>query len=138
MESLKFYPVRKKLKSLNCNSDIKIQPKKGERISIQVTLTITTERIEKVSEKRVLIITNCLFEIVDFGQFQAEIETLAEANPIAPLIEYFEEKNAFPEPIHSNMVNSMYDFLMSIIIPLAEKMRLPNPLPPLVNPEECS
>ena len=100
---------------------------------ISVNINIALSSLKKIDEGEALIKTNFDVDIPDFGHIGAQIDTLATIDELDKLIADIKEsgKNDLPNELRKRLDNSIFIFTMPLIITMAEKLKIPLPIPPL-------
>lgn len=108
-----------------------IEHEKVNHISVNINIALSS--LKKIDEGEALIKTNFDVDIPDFGHIGAQIDTLATIDELDKLIADIKEsgKNDLPNELRKRLDNSIFIFTMPLIITMAEKLKIPLPIPPL-------
>lgn len=112
-------------------SSFPIEREKVNHISVNINIALIS--LKKIEEGEALIKTNFDVDIPDFGHISAQLDTLATINELDKLISDIKESgiNNLPIELRKRLDNSIFIFAMPLIISMAEKLKIPLPIPPL-------
>lgn len=112
-------------------SSFPIERTKVDHISVNINIALIN--LKKIEEGEALIKTNFDVDIPDFGHIGAQIDTLATIDELDKLIADIKDsgKNDLPKELRKLLENSIFIFTMPLIITMAEKLKIPLPIPPL-------
>jgi hypothetical protein len=122
----------------------RLSPKKklkdGQTISVTIAVTIKNKSISKINDTSAKVISEFILDEKDFGKFNLDIQTDISSDEIDDIISHLENdpKKQLPKEISNNFANNLFLFCMPLIIPVAEKAKIPVPLPGLQNLDETS
>lgn len=106
------------------------QPKS---VQILININIALIELKKIDPENAILKTNFTVDISDFGHIGAQLDTLATIDELDTLISDTKEsgKNVLPEELRKQFDNSIFMFIMPLIISTAEKLKIPLPILPL-------
>ncbi len=109
------------------------QQKQPKAIQILVNINIALIELKKIEHENAILKTNFTVDISDFGHIGAQLDTLATIDELDTLISDMKKsgKNDLPEELRKQFDNSIFMFIMPLIISTAEKLKIPLPIPPL-------
>ncbi|PWR71979.1 hypothetical protein [Methanospirillum lacunae] len=130
--------IKTSLEKIDAIKAINPSRKTGELLNVTVKITTTTTEIVKLSSSLFKIKSSFILSIVDIAQFESQLGTIIELGPDDDKLEISPDQDDtldIPVSIKEQYENSNFYFMMAIIIPLADKMSIPLPIPPLFQPK---
>jgi hypothetical protein len=112
---------------------LKTPVKGGQVISIEMKVGIKIKEVVKIKNDTAKIISDFHFDMKGFAQFIIETQATIMSEKIDTIISYWndDKKKQLPKEVHFHYANTLFYFVMPLIISVAEKARIPVPLPPL-------
>lgn len=126
----------KNLKIIKFNFETLPRPevKIGDTITVKINFNVETTSISKIAEDKAKILTKFICHMESFSKFQIELECVGISKDIDVIISALSNKDEkkLPPEIMSTLINTHFYFVMPEIVLLAEKAKIPIPLPPLI------
>jgi hypothetical protein len=134
---LKFLKMR--IKKFDFNRTVKNQntiknnDEKEKKLTLTIKISTSVSKIEKKDNNFGIIDAKIIFKIVEFADFNFEIELLSKSSNFDEIIEFWknDKEQNLPKDLMANLSNRIYYFSMPIILLFSEKAGLPPVIPPL-------
>ena len=108
----------------------------GESITVKIDFNFETSNITKLAEDKAKLTLKFICQMEAFCKYQIDLESQVISKDIDTVITNLSNKKMLPPEAMSALINSHFYFVMPEIVLLAEKAKIPIPIPPLFNPEK--
>ncbi|QLC51106.1 hypothetical protein HWN40_13200 [Methanolobus zinderi] len=112
-----------------------------EKLAVKININISLIELKETESDDFVIKSSFTLSILehntktDIGNINAQLDVLIGVDSKEELISEWENTGdkKLPQPIRTQIDNSIFYFTMPVAINLAEKMQMPIPIPPLIN-----
>jgi len=108
----------------------------GEPIKVKIDFNFETSNISKITDDKAKLVIKFICHMEAFCKYQIDLESQIISKDIDTIITTLSNKQTLPPEAMSTLINSYFYFVMPEIVLLAEKAKIPIPIPPLFNPKQ--
>lgn len=110
--------------------------KDGEPITVKIDFNFDTSNISKMADDKAKLVLKFMCKMEEFCKYQIELESQIISKDIDAIVTQLSNKQQLSPEATSTIINSHFYFVMPNIVLLAEKAKIPIPIPPLFNPAQ--
>lgn len=112
-----------------------VKPKEGQILKVKMKMEVIPKSFSKIKNSDATVISDFIFDMEHFAKFVIETQMNVNSKEIDEIISYWEKdaEKELPPEVNHRYVNALFFYVMPQIISIAEKAKIPVPLPPLVN-----
>ncbi len=114
--------------------------KAGDVVTVTMKLEVHIKELSKISDNKAKIVSDFLFNMLEFGNYTIETQAILSSKEMNKIIDLWTKnpEKDLPAGVNFAYVNSLYYYVMPLVISISEKAKIPIPLPPLEEPSPLS